>query len=251
MSPVLFNVYMDDLSKTLNETKIGCHIAGVCMNNISYADDMVILTPSVGAMRKLLAICETYIHSHELMYNAKKSSLLIFRANTGPAVIPSISLGGVTLNICSEMKYLGHIITDDLNDKNDIERQRRALSVRANMLARRFNKCSPPVKKQLFQTYCMSLYTSELWTRYSQNVMNTLRVQYNHAYRALFGLPWRCSASQMFTEGRVHGFAALMRHRVAGTRQRYWKSENVLVQAVAQWHSAPLHRTWRISLKPP
>ncbi|XP_061719997.1 uncharacterized protein LOC133527124 [Cydia pomonella] len=63
-SPILFNLYVDALIEQLSSTHIGCHVDGVCLNNISYADDMVLLAPSVGALRKLVAICESYASSH-------------------------------------------------------------------------------------------------------------------------------------------------------------------------------------------
>ena len=40
ISPVLFSIYMDKLSMTLNNTAIGGHIGGQLLNNLCYADDM-------------------------------------------------------------------------------------------------------------------------------------------------------------------------------------------------------------------
>lgn len=50
-------------------------------------------------------------------YNSKKSELLVFRAK--------------------QFIYLAHVINEDLSDDLVIERERRAWSVRCNMLARR------------------------------------------------------------------------------------------------------------------
>ena len=52
LSPLLFNVYIDDLNLELNATKLSCKMGGIQMNNFSYADDMVILAPSMKALRK-------------------------------------------------------------------------------------------------------------------------------------------------------------------------------------------------------
>ncbi|XP_037796380.1 steroidogenic factor 1-like [Penaeus monodon] len=46
ISPVLFNVYTDSLSVHLLRAKIGCHIAGKCINHIAYTDGIVFLAPS-------------------------------------------------------------------------------------------------------------------------------------------------------------------------------------------------------------
>ena len=40
LSPSLFAVHMDDLSSLLNTSRIGCHIDGVCINHVFYADDL-------------------------------------------------------------------------------------------------------------------------------------------------------------------------------------------------------------------
>ena len=53
-SPGLFNLYMNGLVYQLSRAGIGCHIDGVCMNNINYADAMALLRPSIGALRKLV-----------------------------------------------------------------------------------------------------------------------------------------------------------------------------------------------------
>lgn len=59
---------MNGLIEELSSTKVGCHIDGICVNNISYADDMVLLSPSIGALKRLLAICERYAVAHGLKY---------------------------------------------------------------------------------------------------------------------------------------------------------------------------------------
>lgn len=59
-----------------------------------------------------------------------------------PIDVPQIKLNGKELQRVSKFKYLGHLVTTDLKDDADIERERRALSVRADMLARRFARCS-------------------------------------------------------------------------------------------------------------
>ncbi|XP_063538392.1 uncharacterized protein LOC134747710 [Cydia strobilella] len=52
----LFNLYINALIEELSSIHVGCHISGVCMNNISYADDMVLLSPSPGGLEILLKL---------------------------------------------------------------------------------------------------------------------------------------------------------------------------------------------------
>ena len=53
LSPRFFNVYFDDLSIALSNSKYGCTFGGCSVNHLSYADDMVILSPSATALQKL------------------------------------------------------------------------------------------------------------------------------------------------------------------------------------------------------
>ena len=75
-SPRLFNIYINELLVKLSSTHVGCHIDGEYVNNLSYADDMVLLSPSICGIRKLISICEGYAKQHGLIYNPKKSELL-------------------------------------------------------------------------------------------------------------------------------------------------------------------------------
>ena len=73
LSPRVFNVYIDDLSIALSNSKYGCTFGGCSVNNLSYADDMVILSPSATALQNLLDICSVYSEKYDIVYNVNKS----------------------------------------------------------------------------------------------------------------------------------------------------------------------------------
>lgn len=204
-SPSLFNLYIDRLIRGLSNSNVGCSIDGMCANN-SYADDMVLLSPSIRALRKLIRICERYAEEHGLRYNAVKSELMVFKSGRKTyETVPSVILNGSILKLkqVSQFKYLGHWVTETLADDVDMDRERRALSIRGNMLARRFARCTAEVKATLFRAYCQSFYTCSLWVKYTKKTYDTLRVQYNNAFRALMWLPRHCGASGMFADARI------------------------------------------------
>ncbi|XP_050550434.1 uncharacterized protein LOC126910796 [Spodoptera frugiperda] len=220
--------------------RVGCYVDGVCCNNFSYADDMVLLAPSIGALRKLLAVCESFVAAHGLVYNVNKTVCMVFKSGNKDPPIQPIFLNGVSLNRVRQFKYLGHWVTDDLKDDVDMERERRALSVRANMLARRFSRCTDAVKITLFKAYCTSLYTGGLWVNYTQRAYNALRIQYNNAFRALLRLPRFCSASAMFADAHTDGFTALWRKKTASFISRLRGSRHSILSAIADRHDCPL-----------
>jgi hypothetical protein len=158
---------------------VGCRIDNICVNNLTYADDMVLLSPSISGLRKMLKVCEMYAVNHGLKYNEQKSEFMIFKAaRNNPKQVPPLFLNGAPLKRVTKFKYLGHIVNEDLKDDLDIERERRALAVRGNMLVHGFARCTLGVKLTLVKAFCQSFYTSGLWSGYTQRVYNALRVQY-------------------------------------------------------------------------
>ncbi|XP_061704060.1 uncharacterized protein LOC133515529 [Cydia pomonella] len=107
---------------------------------------MVLLSPPIKGLRRLLSVCEHYSNAHGLKYSVSKTEMMVFASGSGPDSVPAVYLNGSKINVVKQFKYLGHLLTEWLRDDDDIERERRALAVRGNMLARRFSKCSKDVK---------------------------------------------------------------------------------------------------------
>ncbi|XP_053600430.1 uncharacterized protein LOC128669552 [Plodia interpunctella] len=166
---------------------------------------------------------------------------MVFKApGNSPNVTLNITLGGVDIKRVTKFKYLGHIVTEDLKDDEDIDRERRALAVRGNMLIRRFSRCTEDVKITLFKAYCQNMYTGSLWVGYTQKAMGALRVLYNNVFRMMLGLPRFCSASGMFAEYQVDGFAAIMRKKTSSLISRIRDSPNSILKTLADRFSSPL-----------
>ena len=72
LSPLLYNVYTDDLNHHLQATGVGCYVGGAWVNSLSYADDMMLLAPTVTALQTLLEICRAYAGPHDIVYNTTK-----------------------------------------------------------------------------------------------------------------------------------------------------------------------------------
>ena len=91
-----------------------------------YADDLTILSPS--GFQQLLNICSNYGVDFDIKYNAKKSMVLICRTKDDLELkFPDFYLSGQSMCVTKCTKYLGHIITDTLDDDEDMSRQRRML----------------------------------------------------------------------------------------------------------------------------
>ena len=81
LSPKLFSAYMDDLSKLLINSGIGCFIDNVCFNHVFYADDLCLMTPCAIALQELLNICHSYSIFVDVNFNSLKSFCIGFTPN--------------------------------------------------------------------------------------------------------------------------------------------------------------------------
>lgn len=164
LSPVLFNVYMDDLSKELNKCNTGCLIGASIVNHLMYADDLVIFSPYSAGLQQLLKVCSDYGSDNDIIFNPTKSNVMVVRSREDKSLnFPVFSLCDKPLVQCKQIKYLGHVLTDDWCDDRDMYRQCCKLYAQANMLMRKFSMCSPSVKRSLFRAFCTPLYTAHLW----------------------------------------------------------------------------------------
>lgn len=137
------------------------------------------------------------------------------------------------LSVCNKVKYLGHIITEQMTDDEDIYRQRRMLYVQANILLRKFGACADVVKMSLFRAYCTPLYTAHLWSNYGKTSLQRLKVAYNDAMRTLLRQPRWCSASNMFVAAGVSTLEAILRHHMYKFICRINDSKNVIIVALS------------------
>ena len=233
LSPYLFNVYMDDLSLKLNACKIGCISGDLIINHLMYADDLVIFSPCSIGLSRLLKVCTEYGIENNIMYNSKKSAVMIVRSELDKNILmPKFHLNGNFLPVVKSFKYLGHYISDDLRDDLDIQRQCRQLYRQGNMLIRRFNHCTPEVKVSLFRSFCSPLYTAQLWYNFFVYNFKKLKVAYNDILKMLFSVPRWHSSSEMFVNLRIPDCKAVIRNLIYKFMCRLNCSQNMIINNI-------------------
>ena len=246
LSPLLFNYYMDGLSVALNNLPIGCCCNNIIINHLMYADDVVIFAPSRKGLQKLLDVCDRFGQINDIVYNPSKSKFMLFgshRFNSNNDLV----LGGTNIECVDSYKYLGHVIGQELGDELDIRSKERSLYARSNMLNRKFYFCTPAVKRQLFQSYCSSIYLSFLWCKFTKSTLRSITVAYNNSFRILFQLPRFCSASAMFAMNSVLSFDALCRKQIFSFKNRVICSMNQIVTSLVNsdyYCMSPLVNLW-------
>ena len=194
---------MDDLSKMLNDSGIGCYVDNVCVNHVFYANDLWLMALGAIALQQLLNICHRYSIMVDLKFNALKSFCFAFTPKPYKLGLPCLHINNMPLVNVDSIKYLE--FTFSRNDKEDDEmlRQMRTLYGRSNRTIRIFHNCSTKVLIELERSFCGSFYCSYLWSQYNKSSFSKIRVAYNNLYREILHVPSRSSASKIFVDNKL------------------------------------------------
>ena len=146
--------------------------------------------------------------------------------------IPSFYLNNEQIPVVSSFKYLGHILTNNGSDDQDIGRQRKKIYAQGNSILRKFYMCSLEVKVMLFKSYCTSLYTAHLWTNYSNKALNDFYIAYHNVMKLFIGLPKREHNRPLCVNHEIPYGPALMRNYVFKFMCRLERSENSILRTI-------------------
>ena len=127
-----------------------------------YADDICLLAPSGLGLQKLLEMCYGFSQDNDIIFNSLKSIMLFLDPKRYKLFCPPVYLHRENLSRIYETKYLGCFLSDDQSDDVEISKQISTLYARSNKLLRMFSNCTIDVKKELFRSYCSSLYCCAL-----------------------------------------------------------------------------------------
>ena len=252
LSPHLFKVYVDDLSIILNAFKIGCVISDIIINHLMYADDLVLISPSSAGLQILINACHQYGIQFDIKFNSKKSAIMPFLSvDKRKFRIPSFKLDHENIPIVDRYTYLGHILSSDGSDDNDIQRQRGRVYARGNSILRKFHMCSTEVKIVLFKSYCTSLYTAHLWANYMKKSINNFYTAYHNIMKLFMGLSkWEHNRPLCVGHDIPYG-PALMRNYIYSFICRLKESQNIIIGAIYDSdckYDSPLQKRWRALL---
>ena len=187
LSPRLFSVYVDELLEKLKNNGAGCHIGHYYVGALGYADDIILLCPSLSGMHDMLKTCEEYAKDHQILFNGKKSKYLIFGKYEYNA---KLLLNNEIVPRCDSAVHLGHFLhtQDTYNEltKDAIKEFHKGF----HGFMSRFSGLSTISKNKLLHQYCRSMYGSQLWLLSSQSVTN-MCTQWRKSHRQALSLPYR------------------------------------------------------------
>ena len=112
LSPLLFNIFISDLPKSLGEGDSSpVHIdENKTLNSLIWADDLLMVSETESGLNNMLKNLENYTKANLIKVNLSKTKCMIFN-KTGRLIRRKFCLGHEKVEVVREYKYLGFLIT--------------------------------------------------------------------------------------------------------------------------------------------
>ena len=188
-SPDFFGCYIDEIASILRNADVGCHLYGIFLAMILFADDLCLMAPTRKALEKMIHLCEKYCNEYGLAFNALKSKILVFsKAKVDLENLCQITLNGNVIQYVEEVTYLGTTIINNkgfaFSPSTDLSKFYRA----SNSILRATTKPSEEVLLQLLYSCCIPIlsYASAV-KDFSSLQLQNCSTAVNDALRLIFG----------------------------------------------------------------
>ena len=169
-SPALWSVYLDLLIQELRQMGVGCHVGGLYMGAVVYADDILLMAPTRGAMQMMLDKCELYAAEHNIMFStdpdpkkSKTKCIHVCGSKKNLAKPAHLTLCGRELPWVATATHLGHELHETGTMEYDAAMKRAIFINQSVEIRETFHFASPNEILAAFKVYCSSFYGCMLW----------------------------------------------------------------------------------------
>ena len=187
LSPILFNLYIDELLISLRESGLGCKIGNSYYGVFGYADDVIILSPTSKGLQSMINICYNFGKQFHIQFNEKKTQCIQFGLNQTSK--SKLYFGSELLTWAKKVKYLGNWLNNTLDDYDDIVFKKGMFIQNVNKLLSNFSFLQCDVLYHLYKSYCTSFYCCHIWDMTSLHC-NSMQIAWNKSVRKIWGLPY-------------------------------------------------------------
>ena len=186
LSPVLFNLYVDTLIKSLRKSDLGCHFHNMFVGCIMYADDLLLISASLVDLQCMIDNCCTVGAQLGIQFNYSKCKCMIIGPNT-PQSIADLKINGKSLMWESQIKYLGVLLRAGKTFGIDLSEVRRKFFISVNSILCRAKYANDITKLHLLESQCLPilLYAIES-VSLSNNELRQINSWWNSVYRKIF-----------------------------------------------------------------
>jgi len=164
LSPSKFNVYAERVMRRagMEEAEEGIRIGGRKINNLRYADDTTLLAANITDLQNLILKVKNSSEEAGLFLNVKKTKIMT------TAGLQRFNLGNEELEVVSSFNFLGSIITEDGDCKENIKKRLalgRAAVVGLDKIWRGKDvRMETKIRLVEAQVFPVATYGAEIWT---------------------------------------------------------------------------------------
>ena len=151
VTSVIYLLYIDQLLLRLRNSGVVCHIGNVFTGGLGYADDILLIAPTVYSLRSMLKVCDNFGFEFNVSFNPDKYQLLNFTKSREQG-IAGITRNNVFIKVTTVCKHLGHYIGQDAESflyRDAIDN----LIINVNGILSLFSNAHTTLKYCLFQSF--------------------------------------------------------------------------------------------------
>ena len=165
LSPHLFNIFLE---KIMQEALVNCQggvrIAGEIINNLRYADDIILVGETEEEVREMLDALVEMCRKYKLEINVDKTKVMKIGKTEGEM---EVNLGNEQLEEVTAFKYLGFNFTNNMDNYRPIQERIKLGHAAMRRLRNIWNasRVTTQLKLKLFNTIVIPtvLYGAECW----------------------------------------------------------------------------------------
>ena len=192
LSAILFCVYIDGLFGVLRRKRSGCWIDGHFYGMLGYADDIMLISPTIDGLQDMIDCSANFMKSHNLTFSTNpdprkcKTKCMAFLKKDRD-IIP-LRMNGNKLPWVTSTKHLGTKIENKLDGMaKDLMEKRAQFINRNNELIQEFRFAHPRTMIRTNNIFNTSLYGCVLWDLFG-NEARRLEKSWNISQRLMLGL---------------------------------------------------------------
>jgi hypothetical protein len=115
LSPMLFNIFINDLALRLKAAGKGVLIGDDIVSILLYADDIVVLAENPEDLQSMLDVLNNWCITNSMSINTSKSNVVHFRPGTVSRCSSVFVCGESEIALTDRYKYLGLVLTEHLD----------------------------------------------------------------------------------------------------------------------------------------
>lgn len=251
LSPHLYNDYTESLLEEIeHSTHVGTSLYGCYAGIIAYADDIILMSPTVGGLQTLLDKCMEYFGSTAINLNVDKTEFITSGPSKPDPVNTYLSLDGHFITPQNSLKHLGFIWNvlksgeATINDTNVKERTNKFWAVVYSLIKGGVRYCNPESIVELYQTLAVPTLTYGLeLCSLSERQLQDLNKEGRKAIKQLFNIS-KYSRNHLNTIFNIDHVSTVINNNRINLFTRLMKHEGTKRIVMSNLCESPIHRSF-------